>query len=170
MLNLSGKIYLAIIISCITLVIIGCGSRNETGDIAPIESEAESITGTATPTLSTEIAETVSPASPISPVSPSKEGSMSKTGDVEPIKGSEKALAAAIADLSEQSSVPPEEITLVSMEAVEWSDSSLGCPQEGFMYAQVITPGYLIMLEANGEQFAYHTDQEGNSIVRCEEK
>jgi len=170
MLNLSGKLYLVIIISCLALVIIGCRSQNESGDIAPIKSEAESITGTATPTLSTEIAEPVSPVSPISPVLPGKEGSMSKPGTVEPIKGSEKALAAAIADLSKQSSVPPEDITLVSMEAVEWSDSSLGCPQEGFMYAQVITPGYLIMLEANGEQFAYHTDQEGNSIVQCEKK
>jgi len=170
MFNLSSKIYLVVIISCIALVISGCGSQNQTGDIAPIESSAESIAGTATPTLSTEITEPVSPVPPISPVSPSKEGSMSKTNDVKPIKGSEKALAAAIADLSKQSSVPPDEITLVSMEAMEWSDSSLGCPQEGFMYAQVITPGYLIVLEANGEQFTYHTDQEGNSIVRCEEK
>ena len=170
MLNLFSKIYLVIIISCVTLVIIGCGSQNGTGDIAPIESEAESVAGTATPTLSTEIAEPVSPVSPISPVSPSKEGSMSKTDNVEPIKGSEKALAAAIDDLSKQSSVPPDEIILVSMEAVEWSDASLGCPQEGYMYAQVITPGYLIVLEANDEQFTYHTDEEGNSIVPCEEK
>ena len=170
MLNLSGKSYLVIIISCIALVISGCGSRQTAGDIAPIESAAESVSKTAIPTLSTEITNPVSPVSPISPVSPGKEANMSKTGTVEPIKGSEKALAAAIADLSKQSSVPPDEITLVSMEAVEWSDSSLGCPQEGFMYAQVITPGYLIMLEANGEQFAYHTDQEGNSIVRCEKK
>ena len=54
------------------------------------------------------------------------------------------------------------------MEAVEWSDASLGCPQEGFMYAQVITPGYLIILEAQGEQYEYHTDQTTN-VVLCQE-
>jgi len=170
MLKLSGKSYLVIIISCIALVISGCGSRQTAGDIAPIESEAESVSNTATPTLSTEIADPVSPVSPISPVSPGKEANMSKTGTVEPIKGSEKALAAAVAALSEQTGVLPDKISLVSMEAVEWSDSSLGCPQEGFMYAQVITPGYLIVLEADGKQFEYHTDQQGNSAVLCEEK
>ena len=31
---------------------------------------------------------------------------------------------------------------LDSTESVQWSDASLGCPQEGQGYAQVITPGY----------------------------
>jgi hypothetical protein len=167
MLNLSGKTYVVIIIFGIVLIVSGCNSRETAGDIVPIEPKAEAVSATASPTMSTEIAD---PISPISPVSPIKEGSMSTTGDVEPIKGSEKAIAAAVADLSEKTGVPPAEITLVSVEAVEWSDSSLGCPQEGFMYAQVITPGYLIVLEANGEQFTYHTDQQGKSIVLCKDK
>jgi len=165
MFNLSGKTYIAIIISCIALIISGCGSQDAGDDIAPIAPKAEAVSETATPTLSTEIAD---PVSPVSPVSPIKEGSMSKT--VEPITGSEDALATAIADLSEKSGVPPAQITLVSMEAVEWNDASLGCPQEGFMYAQVITPGYLIMLEAGGQEFAYHTDQQGNNVVLCEDQ
>jgi hypothetical protein len=33
----------------------------------------------------------------------------------------------------------------------EWSDSSLGCPQKGMMYAQVMTPGYRVTLVADGE-------------------
>lgn len=167
MLNLSGKTYLVIIISCMILVISGCGSQG--GDIAPIEPKSEAVSETATPTLSTEIADSASSLSPISPISPIREATMEK-GNIEPIKGSEKALAAAITDLSKQSGVPPDEIALVSMEAMEWSDSSLGCPQEGFMYAQVVTPGYLIVLEADGQQFEYHTDQEGNSVVLCEDK
>ena len=36
------------------------------------------------------------------------------------------------------------------------------------MYAQVITPGYLITLEANGQQYEYHTN-ETNVVVLCEE-
>jgi hypothetical protein len=162
--NLNDKIYLVVMImGCIALAISGCGSQRA-NDIKPIEAESQSVAATMTPTPATEIAEPGAPVSPISPILPTKEaGSMA----AKPIQGSEKALAAAIADLATQTDVPAEEIILVSMEAVDWSDSSLGCPQEGFMYAQVITPGYLIELEAAGEPFEYHTDLEGNSVVLC---
>jgi hypothetical protein len=87
---------------------------------------------------------------------------------MQPIPGSEAALAAAIADLSQRTGVSADQITLVSMEAREWSDASLGCPQEGMMYAQVITPGYLIILAAQGQQYEYHTDQAAN-VVLCQQ-
>ena len=90
---------------------------------------------------------------------------LNKTAEV--IPGSEEALAAAVEGLSEHTGLPPDRITLVSMETVEWRDSSLGCPQEGFMYAQVITPGYRIVLEADGQEYVYHTDQGPNAVL-CE--
>lgn len=74
---------------------------------------------------------------------------------------------AAIKDLSERLGIPPEQIRVVSEESVEWSDASLGCPQEGFMYAQVITPGYKYILEAQGQQYEYHTDLR-NNVVLCQ--
>jgi hypothetical protein len=60
------------------------------------------------------------------------------------------------------------EIKLASLEAVEWRNTSLGCPQPGMMYAQVIVPGYRVMLEAGGQRYEYHTDR-GRSVVLCEE-
>ena len=60
------------------------------------------------------------------------------------------------------------EIRLASVDAVEWSDASLGCPQPGMMYAQVITPGYRVVLEAEGQQYTYHTDT-GQYAVLCGE-
>lgn len=57
------------------------------------------------------------------------------------------------------------EITVVSAEAKEWGDSSLGCPAPGYAYAQVITPGYQITLESDGKEYTYHTDLNGNSIL-----
>jgi hypothetical protein len=36
------------------------------------------------------------------------------------------------------------------------------------MYAQVITPGYLIILAAEGQQYEYHTDQAAN-VVLCQQ-
>jgi hypothetical protein len=50
---------------------------------------------------------------------------------------------------------------------VDWSDTSLGCPEPGMMYAQVITPGFLVMIEAEGQQYEYHTD-ESRFVVLCE--
>jgi hypothetical protein len=71
-------------------------------------------------------------------------------------------------DLATELDIKPEDIELVKVEGVEWRDSSLGCPQPGMMYAQVITPGYRLTLEANQQQFVYHTDS-GQHVVRCEE-
>ena len=103
------------------------------------------------------------------PVVPTGQATVSSTHNaVQPIPGSQDALDAAIKDLSEQTGSPPNEIILVSIEAVEWSDASLGCPQEGFMYAQVITPGYKMVLETQGQEYEYHTDQAAN-VVLCQE-
>ena len=89
------------------------------------------------------------------------------SGQVEPLPGSEKALTAATADLAERTGLAASEVRLVSMEAVDWNDTSLGCPQEGYMYAQVITPGFRMILSVQGQQYEYHTDLAGN-VVLCE--
>lgn len=59
----------------------------------------------------------------------------------------------------------PDEITVTAVEAVEWSDASLGCPQPGYVYAQVITPGYRATVEAGGQTYAVHTDSQGYGLV-----
>ena len=61
-----------------------------------------------------------------------------------------------------------DDVQVVSVEAVEWSDSSLGCPQPGMMYLQVITPGYRVILEHDAQQYTVHTDQ-GHRAVRCDQ-
>jgi hypothetical protein len=87
---------------------------------------------------------------------------------VEPPGQAEAVVRLAREDLAGRLGLAPEAIQLVSVEAVEWSDASLGCPQPGMMYAQVITPGFLVVLEAAGETYEYHTD-EGRFVVLCEE-
>jgi hypothetical protein len=69
-------------------------------------------------------------------------------------------------DLAQRLSLAPDDIQLVSVEAVAWADTSLGCPQPGMMYAQVITPGFRVVLEAKGERYQYHADQD-RGIVLC---
>lgn len=58
------------------------------------------------------------------------------------------------------------EMELVSVEEVDWPDSSLGCPQGGRMYLQVITPGYRITLALEGVAYRFHTDRAAR-VVRC---
>jgi hypothetical protein len=58
-------------------------------------------------------------------------------------------------------------IRLTQIEEVEWRDSSLGCPKPNMNYLQVITPGYRIVLEAQGRSYNYHTDL-GKRVVRCD--
>ena len=70
-------------------------------------------------------------------------------------------------DLAERLAISMTNISLVEVKEVEWSDSSLGCPQPGMEYLQVITPGYLIRLEANGIQYEYHSNRD-TYVVYCE--
>ncbi len=79
------------------------------------------------------------------------------------------AIELAKRDLAKRLGMPTNEIGIVSVEAVEWPDASLGCPEPGMMYAQVITPGYRITLEAGGKRYEYHSDW-GKRVVLCAEE
>jgi hypothetical protein len=79
----------------------------------------------------------------------------------------EKVVANVQADLARRLAIPAQTITVQSVEAVEWPDTSLGCPQPGMMYAQVITPGCRVVLLAAGNRYTYHSDSQGR-IVYCE--
>jgi len=61
-------------------------------------------------------------------------------------------------DLSERLNIPAGDIKLVKEEAVDWPDTSLGYPEKGMMYAQVITSGFRITLKAQDKLYEYHSD------------
>ncbi len=64
----------------------------------------------------------------------------------------------AKSDLAKRLDIPEEQVHFVKQEKKDWSDTSLGFPEEGKMYAQVITPGFVIILEVGGRQYEYHSD------------
>ncbi len=76
------------------------------------------------------------------------------------------AVILAKEDLAQRLGIPADDITTRSVEAVNWPDASLGCPQPDMMYAQVVTPGYRIVLEARGQAYTYHTG--GTTVVLCQ--
>ncbi len=109
-------------------------------------------------------AEGVSPvATPVSPVLKTEIG-----GDVTLSAETEKLVQLATDALAKLDSVQilAEDVTVKSVESREWRDASLGCPREGMMYAQVITPGYLIELTAKGKVYEFHTNQ-NTAVVLC---
>ena len=64
--------------------------------------------------------------------------------------------AAAVADLAVRQGVDPGAITVVGEENVTWPDSSLGCPEPGMAYMQVLTDGVRLVLELDGTRYEYH--------------
>jgi hypothetical protein len=63
----------------------------------------------------------------------------------------------AIADLARRQGVDPSAITTVSVENVTWRDSSIGCPQQGMQYLQVLVDGVRVVLELDGRRYEYHS-------------
>jgi len=75
----------------------------------------------------------------------------------------------AMKDLARRVSVSLSQITVVQAEPVTWPDAGLGCPQPGIGYKQVQVDGMLIVLEANGQRFEYHSGGNRPPIL-CEKK
>ena len=74
----------------------------------------------------------------------------------------------AIEDLATRQGMDRSQVIVENVETVEWRDSSLGCPQPGMMYAQVITPGFRIVLELDGVRYSYHADL-NRRVTLCED-
>jgi len=87
------------------------------------------------------------------------------TLQVEP--GLQPLVDQAIADLAQRLSIDRETIAVVSAQSVVWSDRSLGCPQPGMMYPQVLAEGFRLELRAGDQAYAYHGG-EGREPFLCE--
>lgn len=72
----------------------------------------------------------------------------------------------AIEAAANDASVSPDAVGLLAYTEERWNDTSLGCPQPDVMYAQVVTPGYNVLVIIDGNQREYHTDM-GSAVVTC---
>ena len=81
--------------------------------------------------------------------------------------GPEEGPAAAMNDLAKRLGIAAEDVMVVSAEEVTWSDGSIGCPEPGKMYTQMLVSGSLILLEADGKQYEYHAAA-GRAPFYCE--
>jgi len=72
----------------------------------------------------------------------------------------------AVADLAARLGVPASDIEVVSEDAVMWNDGSLGCPQPGMSYVQVLIGGFRIILKHGENTYDYHAGP--STIFLCE--
>lgn len=72
--------------------------------------------------------------------------------------------------LVSQGKATPGDLSLVSYEYVTWPDASLGCPEPSESYAQVETPGWRIILDNDGEEVEFHSDESGGILFNCTER
>lgn len=91
-------------------------------------------------------------------------GSLYAPGDIDP--GLQPWVEDATADLAERLGVVTDAISTIAAVLVTWPDSSLGCPQPGMEYLQVLTDGAVIELEAEGAVYRYHAG-EGSGPFLC---
>ena len=58
----------------------------------------------------------------------------------------------------------PGEIIVIKIEPVDWSDACLGVRRANELCAQVVTPGFRVLLVANGLLYEFHTDFDGHNV------
>lgn len=71
---------------------------------------------------------------------------------------------AAVKQLADNLGLNINNIKVVENRTVEFSDACLGFAMKDVMCAQVITPGRVIVLEADDVQYEYHTNEDGTQI------
>lgn len=69
-------------------------------------------------------------------------------------------------DAATQLGVDASALSVTAIEAVEWPDASLGCPEDGGVYAQVVSPGYRITVTNGITSLEYHTGL-NDAFVSC---
>jgi hypothetical protein len=105
-----------------------------------------------------------------SPASPPDQGDLTQMPSpttTPSLTGLNALIEKAKEHLAQRLAVSANEIGLVEATGVTWPDSSLGCPKKGMLYTQVLTPGYLILLEYGGNTFEYHASSR-DYVTTCE--
>jgi hypothetical protein len=72
---------------------------------------------------------------------------------------------AAIQALSDKYNIPVDQIKIVSSEVATWPNGCLGVVIPSVMCTDGIVDGFRIMLEANGQQFEFRTNQDGTQVI-----
>ena len=62
----------------------------------------------------------------------------------------------------------PAQVKLIQVLPVVWLDACLGAASSGIACAEVITPGFRILLEAQGGLYEFHSNLDGTQMIQVE--
>jgi hypothetical protein len=74
------------------------------------------------------------------------------------------ALDEARRRLSGRLGTPEAQVSVREVKRVDWPDACLGAASDDEVCAEVITPGFRIVLEGRGREHVYHSDLQGNLL------
>lgn len=130
----------SLLLGTLLLAAIGCQPLLEAN---PAAADEPTVIATSTPTAAADVAE-------------------------ESMDTSAEIVQKAQEDLAARLDIPVDQVELREVRAVTWPDASLGCPEPGKVYAQMLQDGLLIRLSAGGELYFYHSGG-GQDPFFCEQ-
>jgi hypothetical protein len=80
----------------------------------------------------------------------------------------EDVISSIRSDASDRTGIELDQIVVSSVAKQTFSDTSLGCPEEGKMYAQVLTPGFQVLVEAGADELDYRVSDGDYAYRLCE--
>jgi len=151
--------YIAALLVCL---LSACGASSAAPDDTTGASPAASEPAVSAPAASEPAASAPAASDEASPIG--MPDASPATGDSAP----EDVVAQVSQLLEQQFNVPAENITVESVEQMEWPDGSLGCPEPGAFYTQAVVPGYLLTVSDGSQTYELHTNEDGSNVVVCE--
>lgn len=137
------RVRTSLLVTGVALLIVACARPSD-------EAVSETTVATGSPTSTIETASSTTEAS-ITP----------ETGALDLATLTE----AATRDLSRLLAIDEDDIEVVDADLVQWSDGSIGCPEEGQLYTQAIVDGARVVLSAAGRFYDYHAGSDGKVFL-----
>jgi len=75
--------------------------------------------------------------------------------------GVQALLPALIDDAARRTGVAASAVRIASVATVTWRDAALGCPRADMAYAQVLVPGWRVLVTAGAQTLNYHASRRG---------
>ena len=85
--------------------------------------------------------------------------------DVATSAGLKAKVDQALLDAAGRTRMDASQLSVALAEAVTWPDGSLGCPQPGREYAQMLVSGYRIRIVAGTSTLEYHASMRGQPFL-----
>jgi hypothetical protein len=67
-----------------------------------------------------------------------------------------------VAQVAAEAAVAIDQVEIERAEAVTWRDGSLGCPEPGVMYIQVLIDGYWVVLRVGDQTYDFRVGSQGD--------